>query len=206
MKRATSILTIAGAVILAAVTLQPQPFSVATSDDQPRKVNERPAVSSEQIDRWLEVAEEVDPANAQRLRAMCHHDPEEFHRVMRQSGRSIVSLAELRTSDPELYDLKVAELRIEAQVEETSAALLQAMQQGDEKEIQAVEQELRQVVLMQVLHSIRAQGDYLNRLKQHVQHLEQQLQRDAENWQLTTEQRVQDIIDRSRSQAVAAKP
>lgn len=203
MSRATGVLTILGAVFLAAVTLQPQPFSVGMTDRRDlaqQKSNQQP--TPELVERWLEVAEEVDPAKARRLREMCHHDPEEFNRVMRQTGRAIIGLAELKSEDPELYRLKLGELRIEAQVEVATAALTEAIRSGDPAAVSAREEDLRRWIRMQVLHSIKARGDYLLRLKQHVQRLEEELAYEAENFEQTVDKRFHEIV--TRSQPVAA--
>ena len=44
-----------------------------------------------------------------------------------------------------------------------------------EEEVQILEQELRTWVRMQVALSIRARGNYLKRLQEHIQHVEQEL-------------------------------
>lgn len=230
-RQAVSILAVLGAVLLAAVTLQPQPWSVASSDSTTTestaskdaaaesgatlpavtpgaeshrvRAARRPPrdVTPELIERWLQVAEEVDPVQGRQLREMCHNDPEQFHRVMRQTGRSIIGLAELKADDPELYELKIAELRIESQVNAAMDALTQTIASGDEQQIAAREEDLRRWLRMQVLHSIRARGDYILRLKQHVQRLEQELAHEAENFEQTVERRFQAAAARSRAVA-----
>lgn len=205
MKRSINMLTLIGAVILAALTLQPQPFSVGSDNSRSADRRAEQTPPPELVEQWLEVAEEVDPARARQLRAMCHSNPEEFHRVMRQAGRSIVGLAELKNRDPDMYETKLAELRIEAQVEASANSLVEAIRAGDNVKAAAIEEELRRLVLMQVLHSLKAKGDYLNRLKEHVQRLEAELQEAAENWQKTMEQRAEEIISRSRTEAINAR-
>lgn len=201
MKRTTGVLTILGGVFLAAVTLQSQPFTSAQDDTRETRQAVQQAVSPDLVEQWLQVAEDVDPAKARRLREMCDRDPEEFNRVMRQSGRRIVSLAELRIDDPDLYETKLSEMRIESQVDEIAGRLVEAIRSGRQDDIAALQEELRPWVVTQVVYSIKARGDYLLRLKEHVERLERELEYEAENFQKVADRRLEEIIARAKAAA-----
>ncbi len=201
MKRFTGALTILGAVILAAVTLQSQPFTVADQRGERPHAMTAGEVNAERIEQWLLVAEDIDPDKGRQLREMCHHDPEAFYQMMQRTGRRIISLADLKDSDPDLYETKISELRIEAQMETAAEQLADALRSGDEDAITAAEEELRRWVRTQVLYSIRARGDYLLRLKEHMERLEEELAFEAANFEQTVDRRFEEITARSRTQA-----
>jgi hypothetical protein len=221
MNRTASILILSGSILGAALILQPEASTLAGDaeelvtpkmgsaielrhDDAPPRRHHRAAASltSEQIERVLQVAEEIDSDMASRLRTVCDRDPDEFHRVMRQSGRRLLGLAELKHDDPDLYQIKLAEMRIEAQVDASAAQLVDAIRSG--RDVAEYEEDLRRWVRMQVLHSIRARGHYILRLKEHMERLEQELELEAQNFDKTVERRFQDIL--TRSQSVARAP
>ncbi|HRP62125.1 MAG TPA: hypothetical protein PK400_02405 [Phycisphaerales bacterium] len=163
----------------------------------------RPAreLNGEFADRIIMIADQIDPAMAQRLRAMCDHDPSEFSRTIQKSGRKLVSLAELQVRDPDLFELKVAELRLEAQLARIEAQLHEAYRSGSEREAAALQQDLRNAVLIHVALSIKARGDYLRRLQEHVQALQEEIHREATNFDQTVDRKVRQIVERARSQA-----
>jgi hypothetical protein len=69
-------------------------------------------LTPELIERVLEVANEIDPVLASRLRASRQRDPASFQRALLTSGRRLVAMAELKQADPKLYETKLAELKI----------------------------------------------------------------------------------------------
>jgi hypothetical protein len=162
-------------------------------------------LSPEFIDRCLRIAGQIDPDLANRLREMCDHDPAEFARAMATSGRKLVGLAQLQQRDPDLYAMKLGELRWEAQVERTARQLEDALRSGDEREAARITQDLRQHVLMQEAMRIKAQGDYLRRLEEHVQALREQIQREGDTFEQNVERRFKEIVSRSRATADARR-
>lgn len=153
-------------------------------------------LAAEFLDECMEVAEQVNPEWAQRMRSECEKRPEEFARFLRQSGRQLVGLVELKRRDPELYQTKLQELRQEAQLKATLHKLrhLQAQGQGDSADALMLQTELRVLVEQQVIVSLRAKGEYILRLRQHLDAMEDQLKADAANFFKTVDDRHQALI------------
>lgn len=218
MNRTTSVLTISASILGAALILQPEPATYADRDDEkpttqtmeaaqaPREIEaELDNVNSEGelVQHWLDVAADIDPEKAERLRHVCDHNPEEFRRIMKQSGTRLMGLAELKRDDPDLYQLKLSELRIESQVQASADQLAEAIRNGEETA--ALEEDLHRWVSMQVAHSIRARGDYLLRLKEHMKRLEEDIENDARNFNKTVQARYEKELARSQAMASAAE-
>lgn len=164
----------------------------------------RGTMSQEVIDRCLEVADEVDPELAQRLRTLCVDDPTEFQRIMRNIGRRFLALAELKSRDPVLYDIKIKELQIESQVDRVSDQLAHALEDGDTQQADELESELRNLIRVQLALSIKAQGDYLRKLQEHVAALEKRIEREAANFDQIVEQRLVEAVTESRAETTRA--
>ena len=123
-------------------------------------------VSREFLDECMEVAEQIDPEWALRMRDFCEKSPEDFEKFIRQSGRRIAALVELKRRDPALYETRILELRLEAQISRTVHELRRMHADGRFDSIESVElqEELRGMVQNQVAYSLKARGDYLVRL------------------------------------------
>ena len=135
-------------------------------------------LSPELIEQCLEVAREVDPALADRLEAIRLEQPaEDFARALRDA-RYLVTLTRLKVEDPQLYDVKVKELRIDAQVDRVLEQLLEA-QRTSSPGADALEAQLYGLVQQQVAFSLIARGMYLNRLSKQMKALRDQLEHDA---------------------------
>ena len=80
-------------------------------------------LSPQLIKRCLEVVRDLDPQLAPRLEAIVERDPETFERIVSRGGRRWVGLAQLKASNPELYELKVEELKADREVTRLAAEL-----------------------------------------------------------------------------------
>ncbi|MCZ6836197.1 MAG: hypothetical protein O7G85_10520 [Planctomycetota bacterium] len=153
--------------------------------------------STQFIDECMLVAEQINPEWAARMRSACEKTPEDFERFVRRSGRRLVALVELRRRDPQLYQIKIDELRIEAQLNGLVHKLhhLHTEGQFDSPEAGELKEELYTQVLQQVAFSLKARGDYIVRLKNHVQALEDQISEDAFLFLRTADERYKTLID-----------
>ncbi|MHC4947653.1 MAG: hypothetical protein ACYTG1_05260 [Planctomycetota bacterium] len=146
------------------------------------------------IDQCLAVAEDLDPATAQRLRALCDEDQEAFERIMRVRGRRLLGLAQLRERDPKLYQAKLGELRISMQVTRMARQVREAQRLGSEVKAEELESQLRGLIRIQVALSLKARGDYIRRLEEHIEALRAQLEADARQFDETVEKRLEQVM------------
>lgn len=150
-------------------------------------------ITPEFLDQCMEVAEQVNPAWAKRMRDVCERRPEDFERYLRQTGRQLVGLVQLKQHDPDLYATKMKELHLEAHLKAMTQKLrvLYAEGRGDSSETIEMRSELRVLIQEQVALALKSRGDYILRLEKHVGTLRQQLEDDALNFFRTVEDRYQ---------------
>ena len=148
-------------------------------------------ITPEFIDECMEVAEQVNPEWTKKMRHLCDRNPEEFERMLKQSGRHLIGLVQLKRRDPELYEIKLHELRLDSYIKAISNELLVLHLDGKGESTEAVERrmELRVLVQEQVALTLKVRGDYINRLEQHVEALKKQLEDDALAFFRTVEDR-----------------
>lgn len=147
------------------------------------------AFSPELIEQCLEVAAEVDPELAANLREIRRKSPgPAFERAIR-NARHLVGLVRLKERDPQLYEIKVTLLQLDAQIEVLAGELdmSRAVPSGATAEL---EDQLRNLVRQQVGLSIAARGMYLRRLRENMKSLQDQLAQDSANFERTVEQRM----------------
>ena len=148
------------------------------------------------VDQCIDVAEQIDPAWAERLRQTCGDEPELLEQALQRYGGRISALVELREVDPTLYELKLQEIRNEMQVTRVTNDMRVAVQEygGDSKPVGALNSQLRGLVYMQVVLSHKVRELYLQRLREHVEELEASIADDQANFGAVVEQQYQDLL------------
>ncbi|MDG2200713.1 MAG: hypothetical protein P8K80_05985 [Phycisphaerales bacterium] len=154
--------------------------SVTRDNRMPVKPNLSPAF----IDRCLEVADELDPAFAKQLRALCEEDPTEFERIIRRQGPRLTGLAELKASDPKLYQLKLVELRVDASVQRLAVELRVAERDtpDDTSRIESLAQQLQGQLQIRLGLELGNQMLYIDRMEQQLEELKMQVESQRENF------------------------
>ncbi len=166
-------------------------------------------LSPQLIRKCVEVAHELDPALARRLEAVLEKDPETFERIVGRIGRRLVGLAQLKVSNPKLYDLKVQELKADREVARLARELLQLRRSpspGDAELARDLEERLRKQVQIQEGLAIIARGEYLLRLKEHIAALQEELSERAGNFKTRVEKRMQELLEPQQQAARGTAP
>jgi hypothetical protein len=188
---------IAGLLAMAQQSSNPStPRSAGLTNTLP-KAAPPPGVSAQLVDECMEVAEQVNPVWAARMRKACEQTPENLERIIRSSGRHLLALVELKRRDPQLYEIKIVELRIEVQISQLVHTLRHLHAEGkfESPEAGELKEELYAQVQQQVAYSLKARGDYILRLKNHVKALEDQITEDAFKFLKTADDRYKTLID-----------
>jgi len=173
---------------------QPDTRDRAITRDQLRQL---PALRADMIEQCMEVAREVDPVLADRLQRIRDERSErDFRRAMR-NARHLVGLVTLKEQNPQLYDVKVKELRLQARVDHLLDQLIAARREAS-MSASELETQLERLVNEQVGYSLVARGMYLLRLKEHVQALKDELDRDLQPASLrkARQLRYRELLDR----------
>jgi hypothetical protein len=151
-------------------------------------------LTPEFIARCIEVAHDLDPAMAKRLEDLRRTRPESFERALRLSRR-LVYLTILKDRDTRLYQLKVHEFQLDAQARRLAQRAREARREGRADLAARAEDELRSLVKLQLVQSIKTRGEYLNKLRQQVSVLEIELDRDAADFEKTAERRFAELLN-----------
>ena len=156
-----------------------------------------PALSPDMIEQCMEVAREVDPVLADRLQRIRRDRSEQDFRWAMGSARHLVGLVALKEQNPQLYDVKVNELRLGARVDHLLQELI-ADRRESSMSAPELETQLERLVNEQVGYSLVARGLYLLRLKEHVKALRDELDHDLQpaNLRAARQLRYQELLDR----------
>jgi hypothetical protein len=152
------------------------------------------AFTPEFIDRCIEVANDLDPAVARRFEELRKRKPETFERALRLS-RHLVFLAVLKERDDELYQLKLQEFKLDAQTRRLAQQVREAQRLGQTAPAARLEEELRSLVKLQLVQSIKARGEYLLKLREQVRAIEAELDRDAVRLSQDVDRRVAELLN-----------
>lgn len=148
-----------------------------TRQNRPRPTVDRAAF----VDRYLDVASEIDPGLADQLRSMCQLDPAHFSRVLRQLGPILGELVDLRESDPELFWRKIRELHLEATIEPLAASIRTARARGETPD-PFLEAEFRALVEAQIAATLSTRQLYLDRMRSELAAAEVELVRQTDDF------------------------
>jgi hypothetical protein len=176
--------------------LDVQPEAWSQRVEAPRFVPKTPErLTPELIDACLAVARDLDLQLAEELRRMREEDPGQFERRLRHSRR-LIALAQLRERDPALYDLKKLELNVDAEVVRLARETRQARREGRLADARILEKQLRSQVILQLGFAIKNREDYLCRLQELVEKLEEELvrQREPDNFERAVELRMHQLL------------
>ena len=154
------------------------------------------ALSATMNMRCMEVAREVDPDLAARLDTIRRDRSEQDFRRAMGRARHLVGLVRLKEENPQLYDVKLDELRVQAQVDRVMEQLIAARRAG--APVADYEAELNRLVMEQVGYALVARGMYLRRLTEHVAALREELDHDSQpaNFLPAVQRRLQELLDR----------
>ncbi len=151
------------------------------------------------IDRYLEVASRIDPRLGQLLQRSCSdkgQDPIELEKMIRRYGHGLVALAELQSTDPDLYESKIEELSLDAEVMQLSIELKQIINASgpDSSEVMVHRQLLQAAMRARLELSIENRGRSIMRLNERVEQLQERVEYDEEHFEQE--------LDRQMSQAM----
>lgn len=133
---------------------------------------ERP-ITPKMVEHIMDVAKDIDPELAAQLTAMCEKDPDALHSIIRRQGHRLGSLIRLRESDPELYEVKVSELKIDAEIYYVAESI--RGQDPTDPETIAQVMQLEGLVRAKTEMTIQAQTLYIERLERHLSALQNRL-------------------------------
>ena len=180
--------------------LQPPPLSeMRRPNDRTKDLHKRGPrgeVTQRMIDRIMEIAKEVDPDLGALLGAMCQEDPEVFKSLIKRQGRGLGSLLQLREIDPDLFEVKLNELKLDAEILLVSNSIRELG--TDEDVTQAQIATLRGLVRAKTALSIRVQTLSINRLERHIAALRQKIADTSDRFDEVVEERIEQLLSKTK--------
>lgn len=130
--------------------------------------------------RVLSVLRDIAPEWAARFEERMTSDPETTRRQLFQHGRRFMGLAALRERNPDLYAMKVREIRLQAEARQAGIAYHDALERGVDDEIKQAEARLRDLSRQAVEANLKARGEELKALAEAVDRFKEELLKDAQ--------------------------
>ena len=149
------------------------------------------------------VLSEIDPELASQLSAICVADPAAFEHIIRRQGRRFLPLVRLRESEPELFEVKVAELKTDAEIYFVTEGLKGSNM--SDPAIQAQLMQLRGLIRAKTALSIRVQALHIERLERHLNGLRTRLQETTSRFDEIVDERLESLLKEIREDEVCCQ-
>lgn len=148
--------------------------------DGPDRGEDRPRrLSPEQIELVMETAREVFPEWASQIEELREQDPEGLDRAIAGNARRLFALAMLRERNPDLYKMKVEELRNQMELRRLSGLMRELAEAGDEAAIASSREEIRALAAKHVDLGLRTRATELAAMDQAIRRMRTELEADS---------------------------
>lgn len=141
----------------------------------------RRELTDEDLARVLAVAREVSPEWGAAIEERIKTDPAQVKSALRTSGRRLLGLAALKERAPKVFEVKVAELRAQAETERTAVGLraLEGLSEASAPTVEAGEKALADAAARQVEATLAARRAELDALEERLKRLRAEVEADA---------------------------
>lgn len=165
----------------AAQSAAPQPAAAQTTAPQPASPAKAPAAAHQHdgAERIIDVARDVSPEWAASLEKVRERDPAGFERATGVLAKRLKALAVLKDRKPQLYALRVEELRIQGEVTALADQWRSAISTGRTEDATGIEAQLRSKVGTMVDLNLRSRAMELAELDAVMRSMRDDLERDA---------------------------
>lgn len=153
------------------------------------------ALSPRQRRLVLEVVRDLQPADADLGERDLREVPDErLQEALRRHGRTVLLLARLREQQPELYEARVTELRLERSARRLAERHAEAQVSGNTELTASVEARLRDVLAEQHDAATRARQIELRVLEERAEALRRQIQERRERRDAILDRRLEELL------------
>jgi len=163
-------------------------------------------ISQRDIERFLEVAHDIDPNWATKLRQRIEENPEETSRAIEQKGRRFMGLVMLREKDEALYKAKIRELDRQGKLRKAQVTYFEAKDaasqgQDREEDVQRAKKEIADLAKQLVDDEIRTRGLELAAMTRLLDEFREQLEADSQP--ASTARRAEQLLHRKLNERPA---
>jgi len=142
-------------------------------------------ISQRDIERFLQVAHDIDPSWAKKLRVRLEEDPEETIRAIEQKGRRFMGLVMLRDKDEALYKAKIRELDRQSKLREAQKTYFEvkdAIARGEDRaeDVERAKKKVADLAKQLVDDELRTRGLELAAMTRLLDEFREQLEKDSQ--------------------------
>jgi hypothetical protein len=152
-------------------------------------------MSPEMVERVLAVARDVSPELAERLERARDASPEEMSKAMRQGARRLVALAIVKERNPDLYAIRVEDVRLQLELQRLGEEFRAAEAAGDAAKAAALAERIAAKARAQVDVDLKARAQELVALDEQMRSLRDELADE----QRRTEERVAERVEAAKA-------
>lgn len=142
-------------------------------DDRPRRL------SPQQVELVVETAREIFPEWAERLESLREQDPDGLDRAIAGNARRLFALAMLRERNPDLFKMKVEELRNQIELRRLSSRMQELAEAGDQAAIASTREEIRVLAAKHVDLGLRTRAMELAAMDEAIRRMRTELEADS---------------------------
>ena len=142
----------------------------------------------------LVVAEDLDPRLSEGLRSLHDSDPEGFAERIAASTQ-LRALVDMRREDRRAYDMKILELKTDANVRTLAATVRQARVDGDDAAFASGREELRMQLRIQAGMRLANRLLQIERMEDMVKQLRERYDREVAEAEADVEVRLQNLLE-----------
>lgn len=173
---------------------------IADGDD-PIPPRDLGPLTPEEREETLSFLEEIAPRMGARIRQFLAERPEMATRILGRLRAKLADLRSLREHDPELFQLKVAEMQGAYAVMEVARRLREASGPGaPPEEVRRARAELKEAIGLHFDHQVAVQQHEVRRLTERLERLQAQIKDRRQGRERAIERQVEDVMNRSASE------
>jgi len=177
-------------------------------DDRGRRFERLRPLTDQEADEALAIIDQLQPDAAQRLRALRAEDPPRFSRELRFRFPYLGYLARLKRSDPQMFELRIADMKLAGRSMRLARAWREADEAGEAEKAQTLRTELEEAVAehFELRQKIRAAE--LEKLEQRLEAMREELEQRKQQRERIIDDHVEGLLrDReARQRAAEGKP
>ena len=185
---------------------RPERFGINGEHARERRTSfdaDRP-IPARMLEHVRAVLSEIDPELASQLSAICAADPAAYEQIIRRQGKRFLPLVRMRESEPERFEVKMAELKIDAEIYFVTEGLKGSNM--SDPAIQAQLVQLHGLERAKTAFSIRAQTRRIERVERELDGLRNRLKETTSRFDEIVDERVVKLLQENNDEKSEESP
>lgn len=158
--------------------------------------------TEDDIDSFILVATELKPEWKNSLESMRAENPAKFQESIKSLGRRIWYLVELKAQNPNLYRLRIEEIKNDEKLWALATAHRESLDLGDTDNAESIKSRLAELALIQVDLKLRVRAEELAAMSTALDRLRNEVMMDLERRQAKADELVERLLSGKRPHGV----